>query len=66
MDVELMVKSIVAMACLTTLEMTALIMGVDGAVFAVVVAAVAGLGGYTIGKKAVTPEELEDGSGSTT
>jgi len=51
-DVERLVKSVVAIACLTTLEMTALIMGVDGIVFSVVVGAIAGLGGYAVGKKA--------------
>jgi len=50
LDTERMVKAIVAISCLTVLEMTALIMGVDGAVFSVVIAAIAGLGGYTIGK----------------
>ena len=42
------------MGCLTTLEMTALIMGIDGAYFAPVVAAIAAIGGYTIGKSGET------------
>ena len=51
MNVERLVKSVVAMACLTTLEMTALIMQIDGAIFLPVVAAIAGLAGYELGKK---------------
>jgi len=49
LDTERLVKSLVAISCLTCLEMTALIMGVDGALFGVVIAAIAGLGGYTVG-----------------
>ena len=51
MNVERMVKSIVAISCLTTLEMTALLTGTDGALFLPVVAAIAGLAGYELGKK---------------
>ena len=47
---ERLVKGLVAMGCLTTLEMTALIMGIDGALFGVVIAAIAGIGGYAVGK----------------
>jgi len=39
---------IVAILCITALEVVALTQGVDGAVFGVVIAAIAGLGGYEI------------------
>jgi len=39
---------IVAMGCITALEVVALCKGVDGAVFGIVIAALAGLGGYEI------------------
>ena len=39
---------IVAMICIAGLEVIALLKGVDGAVFGIVVAAIAGLGGYEI------------------
>lgn len=39
---------IVAMACITALEVVALLQGVNGAVFGFVIAALAGLGGYEI------------------
>ena len=51
MDVERLVKTCVAIGALTTLEMTALIMQVDGALFVPVVAAIAGLAGFEIGKR---------------
>ena len=39
---------IIAMICIVTLEVVALIQGVNGAVFGIVIAALAGLGGYEI------------------
>ena len=39
---------IVAMLCIAGLEALALIRGIDGALFGIVVAAIAGLGGYEI------------------
>ena len=45
-----MVLAIVAMACITTLEMTALVLGIDGTALAGAVAAVAALGGYAVGQ----------------
>lgn len=39
---------IVAMVCIVTLEVIALLQGVNGAVFGFVIAALAGLGGYEI------------------
>lgn len=39
---------IVAMICIAGLEALAMIKGVDGAVFGIVVAALAGLGGYEV------------------
>jgi len=40
--------AIVAMVCITALEAIALLRGIDGAVFGIVVAALAGLGGYQV------------------
>ena len=51
MDVERLVKSCVAIGALTTLEMTALIMQIDGALFLPVAAAIAGLAGFELGRK---------------
>ena len=39
---------IIAMVCIVALEIVALVKGLDGAMFGVVIAAVAGLGGYEI------------------
>jgi len=39
---------IVAMICIAGLEALALVRGIDGAVFGIVVAALAGLGGYEL------------------
>jgi hypothetical protein len=37
-----------AIVCLTALEITALLMGIDGALFSTVIATIAALAGYTI------------------
>lgn len=39
---------IIAIICITALEWVALLNGVDGALFGIVIAAIAGLGGYQI------------------
>ena len=39
---------IVAMICIAGLEIAALCKGIDGAIFGIVIAALAGLGGYEI------------------
>lgn len=39
---------IVAIVCITILEVTALVKGVDGAVFGLAITALAGLGGYEL------------------
>lgn len=39
---------IVAMVCIAALEVVALLQGINGAVFGIVVAALAGLGGYEV------------------
>lgn len=39
---------VIAMLCITGLEIVALANGIDGAVFGLVIAALAGLGGYEI------------------
>jgi len=45
-----LVKTIVSISCITAIEITALCLGYDGAILAGVIAAIAGIGGYTIGK----------------
>lgn len=39
---------IVAILCITGLEVCAVLKGIDGAIFGIVIAALAGLGGYEI------------------
>lgn len=41
-------KAVIAMICVTALEVVAMLCGVDGAAFGVAIAAVAGLGGYEV------------------
>ena len=43
-------KTIVAIACITALLITALIKGMDGALLATGIGVIAGLGGYIVGK----------------
>lgn len=43
-------KTIVAIICLTAIEITALIMGINGALLGLALAAISGLGGFAIGK----------------
>lgn len=45
------VKAIVAMGCITVLELSAILAGIDGAYLALVVGALAGLGGYEVAKR---------------
>ena len=58
-DVERLVKAIVAISCLTALEITALIKEIDGACFTPVAMAIAVLGGYVIAKKYTKEEEAK-------
>jgi len=58
-NVQKLVTGLVAMGCLTALEMTALITGLDGQLFTVVIAAIAGIGGYTIADKTESPKEAK-------
>jgi hypothetical protein len=46
------VKALVAIGALTVLEIFALMSGIDGQLFSLVVAAIAGLGGFVIGSEA--------------
>jgi len=48
---------IIAMLCITTLEIVALLTGVDGAVFGIGIAAISGLGGYEIHKLRAKKEQ---------
>ena len=43
-------KKFVAIICITAIEITALVCGVNGGYFALAVGAVAGIAGYAIGK----------------
>ena len=47
------VVEIVSIICLTVLESVALLQGIDGAYFGLVIAIIAGIGGYEIAKKKV-------------
>lgn len=40
--------AIIAMICITGLEIAAIVCGIDGAVFGIAIAAISGLGGYEI------------------
>lgn len=43
--------TIIAIISIVILEAIALIQGIDGQIFATVISVIAGLGGYTVGKK---------------
>jgi len=43
--------TIIAIISIVILEIVALIKGIDGQIFATVISVLAGLGGYTVGKK---------------
>jgi hypothetical protein len=47
--------TLVAIIAITGLETLAILKGIDGTFFGVVIAAIAGLGGYQVGLKASTP-----------
>lgn len=44
-------KAIAAMVCITGLEISAIVTGLDGSILSLVIAALAGLGGYAIGQR---------------
>jgi len=48
---EKTIKSLFAMALIAGLEAIALVMGVDGTMLSLAVAALAGLGGYELGRR---------------
>jgi len=50
------IQTVVAMVCITTLEAVALSQGINGTVFMLVIAALAGLGGYEVGLYKEKPE----------
>ena len=58
-DVERLVKAIVAISCLTALEITALIKGIDGSCLVPVAMAIAALGGYIVSKKYTNNSEAK-------
>jgi len=43
--------TVIAMICITILEIMAVLRGIDGQLFATVISILAGLGGYHIGRK---------------
>lgn len=45
------IKSLTAMGCITILSATALSMGINGTLLSLCLAALAGLGGYALGKR---------------
>lgn len=45
------IKALVAMGCITVLEAVALLQGINGALLSLGLAALAGLGGYALGKR---------------
>jgi hypothetical protein len=47
--------AIIAILCLTILEIVALVMGINGALLSIVVSAIAGLGGYSIARARIKP-----------
>jgi hypothetical protein len=50
---------IIAMLCLTIIELTALHKGIDGTLLTTVVGFIAGLGGYWLGRNGHSQVELE-------
>lgn len=47
-------KAMMAMGCVTVLEIAALMMGFNGTILSLAVAALAGLGGYALAKRKET------------
>ena len=45
------IKALVAMGCITILEAIALLQGINGTLLSLGLAALAGLGGYALGKR---------------
>lgn len=52
--------AVIAILAITALEITAIICGIDGAVFGIAIAAISGLGGYEIHKKRVQNQQTKD------
>lgn len=53
-------KGVIAMLCITALEVVAIMRGIDGAVFGIAIAAIAGLGGYEIKAARVEQQQKKD------
>lgn len=47
-------KALMAMGCISVLEAVALLQGINGTVYSLVIAALAGLGGYALAKRKET------------
>jgi len=47
--------AIIAILCLTILEVVAIVQGINGALFGIVVSAIAGLGGYSVARARIKP-----------
>lgn len=54
------VASIIAILCITTLEIVAITQGINGALLAGSVAIIAGLGGYSIKRKVEQHDKTKD------
>ena len=53
-------KTIIAIICITALEVVAMLCDIDGAAFGVAIAAVAGLGGYEVHAARVQQKKDKD------
>lgn len=53
-------KAVIAMICITALEVVAILKGIDGAVFGIAIAAIAGLGGYEVHAARMESKQKKD------
>lgn len=53
-------KAVIAMICITALEVVAILCNIDGAVFGIAIAAIAGLGGYEVHAARVNQQKDKD------
>lgn len=47
--------AVIAILCLTILEIVALVQGINGALFGIAMSSIAGLGGYSVAKARIKP-----------
>jgi len=53
-------KAVIAMICIVVLEVVAMLCGIDGAVFGIAIAAIAGLGGYEVHVAKMASQQKKD------